>query len=209
MGAVDLTSVTFGLAIATTALAAVAVWQLLITRRASLLAVRPLLVDATPLSEPVPQERVLFGAPGRTSPFVDVGALYYDDEAGFHLSMPFENIGAGAAAIQGARLEPNYDADISVNRLFVAPGATVRVNVAILPDLEGNARFRDQWWAMATLSVVIEYTDAAGKQRMVSHAHLNQAAVRGPWVGEVRVCRRALRGRWKVVATGTDRLLKG
>jgi hypothetical protein len=196
-----LTWATFVLALATAGLVLVAYRQMRLARAGTELSVRPLLVDPSPLVEPVPQETILFGAPGRISPAVGVGALFSQSSDGaFHLSVPFENAGGGVAAIQGASIEPEVDADIKVSRRFVRPGATVRVNISVLTQLPGAARFRDQWWAMEPLAVSVSYTDASGRQPMVSKAVFTQAATQGPWISRIEVYHGRRR---RMLTTGT------
>jgi|SRR5665213_3154513 len=184
------TVATIILAVATFGVVLVTYGQLRLARAAAQIATRPLLVDPTPQIAPVPQETILFGAPGRISPTVGLGELFYAQGPGtFHLSVAFENAGAGVAAIVGADTEPHFDCDTYVSRRFVPPGSTVRVNIAILTTIAGNEQFDDHWWAMDPLALVIKYTDANGGQPMTSKALFTQAATRAPYVSKVEVYR--------------------
>ena len=186
MGWADVT--TLVVAVGTVTLALVTYTQVRLSRRSLDLSIRPLLADATPHADAT--ENLLFGAPGRISVTVPRGALFYrgDGESTFHISVAFENIGAGVAAIEGGEMDPSIG-DVYVSRKFVPVGEVVRVNVAILTSVPGAERFNDFWWAMDRVTVSIRYTDANGKQPLVSRAVIGQAAVKGPWVEEIAVYR--------------------
>jgi hypothetical protein len=153
------------------------------------LSIRPFLADPSPSKSG--EEELQFGAPGRIMVRAPRGSLFYQGagDGAFFLSVAFENTGAGLAAIQGAELDVPVTGDVFTSRRFVPAGELVRVNVSILTEIEGAERFRDQWWAMEGLAVSIHYTDANGRQPMVSRATIRQAATRGPWVEEISVSR--------------------
>jgi hypothetical protein len=187
---------TLVVALGTVALAYVTNRQVRLSRTSLDLSIRPLLADPSPPTATSEAEDLLFGAPGRISAQVKRGALFYTDpsEPGrdaapgeFHLSVAFENIGAGAAAIVDAAVEPSVRGEIYVSRRFVPVGEIVRVNVSVLADLSGMERFRDMWWAMEGLSVLIRYTDSNGGQPLTSRAIFRQAATRTPYVEEVAI----------------------
>jgi len=70
----------------------------------------------------------------------------------------------------------------------VPVGERVRVNVSILVEgSDATKRFATQWWAMDGFTVAIEYTDADGRQPMVSRAEIRQAATQGPWIERIAV----------------------
>lgn len=182
---------TLVVALGTIGLAAVTYRQVGLSRSSLALSIRPFLADPRPAPRESDPEDLLFGAPGRISVQVAHGALFYQGEGSgaFHLSVAFENIGAGVAAVVGAGTEPAVPGDIYVSRKFVPVGAMVRVNLSILTEVSGGERFRDQWWAMEGFSVVIRYTDAGGKQPLITRASIGQAATQAPWVKEIAVFR--------------------
>jgi hypothetical protein len=160
------TLATVVLAIVTAGLVVVTYFQVRLARSARDQAIRPLLADPMPRRAEDEPEMLLFGAPGRASVSVPQGHFYFS-EAGtgsFQLSVAFENIGAGVAAILSAHTEPRFHGDVNVSRKFAPVGALVRVNVSVLGGTAGSERFADQWWAMDGISVIIDYTDASGKQ---------------------------------------------
>lgn len=185
--------VTLVLALATVGLARVSYRQLR-------LSIRPFLADPLPAEEGA-EETLLFGAPGRISPRVPRGALFYTHErpGAFHFSVAFENVGAGVAAVTGADVDPDVSAGVHISRKFVPVGALVRVNVSVLTELPEAEQFRDQFWAMGGVTVSVHYTDANGKQPLMTRAVITQAATQGPWVHEIAVFRE---GRAKPIAVG-------
>ena len=183
--------------VATLALAALTAGLVLVTflqgrlaRRALDLSIRPLLVNPGHELADDGLDHVLFGAPGRISVEVPRGALFYEGagSGNFYLSVAFENIGAGAAAIIDARTEPSVPGQVLVSRTFVPMGSLIRVNVSVLVGEPGTERFKNHWWAMDSLAVVVRYGDANGGQVMVSRATIKQYATMGPHIEEVTVC---------------------
>lgn len=182
---------TLVVALGTVALAAATYRQVHLSRSSLDLSVRPFLADPLPPTREGDQEELLFGAPGRISVQVAQGELFYQGEGSdtFYLSVAFENIGAGVAAIVGAETDPAVPGDINVSRKFVPVGAIVRVNLSVLTELPGAERFRDQWWAIKGFSVLIRYADTNGKQTLTSTASIGQAATQAPFVKEIAVFR--------------------
>lgn len=193
---------TLGLAAVTLVLVLKTKGMVDVSRKALEVGVRPLLADPRPSSPGAPDEQILFGAPGRISPTVPYGRLYWDtDEDGgvSHFSLAFENVGAGVAAISGARTEPPIPGEIYISRKFVPVGALLRLNVSIQRILPGGERFKDQWWAMEGINVSVDYSDVAGGEVLTSTASIREFAVQGPFVQEITV-RRASSG--EVLARG-------
>lgn len=181
---------TFVLAALTAGLVVVTYLQGRLARRALDLSIRPLLVNPGQQVADEGVDHILFGPPGRISAKVPRGTLFYQGagSANFHLSVAFENIGAGAAAIIDARTEPDFPGQVYVSRTFVSVGSQVRVNVSVLVGEPGTERFNDQWWAMDGLAVVVRYSDTNGGQVMVSQATIKQYATMAPHVQELTVC---------------------
>lgn len=186
----------------TALLALITFWQVRVTRSTLELSVRPLLANAK--FDPTRQEKLLFGAPGRISPEVPHGALFYESSTGdaFWLSVAFENIGSGPAAVSGAYVTPAIQASVHVSPTFVAVGEVLRVNFSILTSMPDNERFRDFWWAMDGLAVTVEYSDTNNGQRIRTTAHIQQAATQAPWIGSVTIEEKGWRGTWKLMARG-------
>jgi len=137
-------------------------------------------------------EQLNFGAPGRITVEVPHGEIFYRLEPSgvFHISVAFENIGAGVAAIIGAETVPAVPGEIRVSRHFVPVDATVRVIISIQTSEPEGEPFRSQTWALKeAFAVLIHYTDASGQQTMTSRASIAQAATRAPWVREIAVFR--------------------
>lgn len=163
---------------------------------------RPLLVDPSPQDDAAPPEHLLFGAPGRISPTVPRGKLFWQqnkDGSVSHFSVAFENVGNGVAAVVGWRTTPPLPGDVYVSRKFVPVGALLRVNVSVLQGMPGAEAFKDQWWAMGGIGVEVDYTSAYGGEELTSTATIKQYATRGPCVQEVIIRRKA---DGKVVAVG-------
>jgi hypothetical protein len=169
-------------------LAVVTFWQVRLNRTSLKLSIRPFLADPSPEFRGR-QDDLLFGAPGRASFRVPRGKFFYKSGGPFYLSVAFENIGAGVAAILSAEVDPPVAGDIYVSRRFVPVRGQVRVNVAVMTDLPEGERFKDQFWAMEGVSVVVRYTDANGEQPMRSKAVIMQHATRAPYINEIAVFR--------------------
>lgn len=183
---------TLGLAAVTLVLVLKTKGMVDVSRKALEVGVQPLLADPRPPVPGTPDEQIQFGAPGRISPTVPYGRLYWKaDEAGgvSHFSLAFENIGAGVAAIHAARTEPSIPGDIYISRKFVPVGALLRLNVSIQGILPGGERFKDQWWAMEGIEVSVDYSDVAGGEILTSTASIRQFAVQGPFVQAITVRR--------------------
>jgi hypothetical protein len=196
---------TFVVAFVTLCLVAVTYQQGRLARRTLDLSVRPLLADAMTLREEghpdevllvrPPVETIQFGPPGRDSVQVLPGQFYYAaDEGKLQLSVAFRNVGAGVAVIKEATTDPEVLGSVYVSRKFVPVTERVRVNVSILLSGDSLAeRFKTHWWAMERFAVSIAYTDAHGRQPMVSRAEIKQAATQAPWVEEIAVFDRGQR----------------
>ncbi|MDG7000321.1 MAG: hypothetical protein JRN15_14555 [Nitrososphaerota archaeon] len=194
-GTLGLAAITFMLSLKTKEMAEA-------SRKASQLSVQPLLADPRlPISE-ASEEQILFGAPGRISPKVPYGKLFYHkDKDGrvSHFSLAFENIGAGTAAIHSAKVEPPIPGDIYISRKFVPVGSLLRVNVSVLPGLPGSKQFEGHWWAMEGIEISVDYSDVAGGETLTSTASIRQYAVQDPFVREITI-RRAASG--EILAIG-------
>jgi hypothetical protein len=156
--------------------------------------IRPLLADPKPAGTDTDTEELLFGAPGRISPTVSWGKLWWgsaDDGSVPHFSVAFENIGAGPAAIVGWRTEPKVPGDVYVSRKFVPIGSLLRVNVSVLVAMPEGERFRDHWWAMEGIDVIVDYTDTNGGEVLTSTATIRQYATQGPTIEEITITRRS------------------
>jgi hypothetical protein len=188
----------------TLALVIVTYRQVTLTRLALDLNVRPFLADPPPLSpDETTTEEILFGAPGRQGFTVRRGAFFFkhlDDLGSLYVSVAFQNIGAGLAAIVGGYVEPGVLADVKVSRRFVGPGEIVRVNIAILGGLDATKRFANPWWAMEGFTVGITYQDALGRQTLTSRAVIKQYATQGPFVEAITVSQK--RGLQELEVTG-------
>lgn len=182
---------TLVVALGTVVLALVTSRQVKLSRSALDLSIRPFLGDPAPSSGSEEMEDLLFGAPGRISVQVPRGAFFYRGEGSgvFNLSVAFQNLGTGLAAVAGAEVDTGIAADVYVSRRFVPAGSIVRVNVSVGTSFPGNERFDDQWWAMEGLAVTIRYSDANGRQRLISRATIEQAATRLPYVAQIDVFR--------------------
>lgn len=191
------------LAITTLVLAVATIGVATVSYRQLRLSIRPFLVDPRPAGHGE-EEQLLFGAPGRISPRVVRGALYYSSEqpGAFHFSVAFENVGRGVAAILGAEVDPSVPGAVYTSRSFVPVGEIVRVNVSILTEPAEAERFRDQWWARGRPAVSVRYTDSNGTQPLVTRVALKQVATQGPWVDEVAIFADRWWRRWKPVAVG-------
>lgn len=181
--------VTVVVAAANVLLVLVTFYQVLVTRRMLALSVRPLLVDPYQEKDNPEEETAIFGAPGRAAIKVPKGQLYYTQpsEGIFYLSVAFQNVGPGIAAITKAYTAPSILGDIKISRRFVPTNGLVRINVSVLLGLPGTKRFSTQLWATEGLSVFVEYTDSTGEQRLASEAVIKQYATSAPFVKEVVV----------------------
>jgi hypothetical protein len=180
---------TLALAIVTAGLVVVAFLQVRLARLGLDQSIRPLLADPIPRPSTAEPEILLFGAPGRASVSVPQGRLYFSESgaASFELSVPFENIGAGVATILAARTAPRFTGDVYISRKFAPVGATVRVDLSVLSGMPGSDRFKNEWWAMDGISVIIEYSDANEKQHRTSRAEIRQYATQRPFVQHISV----------------------
>lgn len=195
------TTATLIVAAVTGGLVLVTLSQVLLSRRALDQSIRPLLADPTRSQDDSDTEKILFGAPGRDSPDVVRGRFYlHRTSEMLQLSIPFENVGAGVAVITGAHTEPG-SGECKISRGFVPVGATVRINISILLGMEKTKIFESKGsWAYDGFKVIIEYTDARGKQSRTTTAEIRQYATQGPFVQHVSVQER----RWcrNVTTTG-------
>ena len=157
--------------------------------------IRPLLADPRPAGFSDTQEEQLhFGAPGRISPTVPWGTLWWEtasDGSVPHFSVAFENIGAGPAAIVAWRTNPKILGDVYVSRKFVPVGSLLRVNVSVLTQMPEADRFKDQWWAMKGIDVIVDYTDTDGGEVLTSTATIRQYATQGPTVQQIKITRKS------------------
>lgn len=187
-------SATFVLAVVTFGLVVVTFQLVRLTRSSVDLSIRPLLADPSESADGE-EEHLLFGPPMRISPLVPRGKLFYQASSpgSFHFSVALENLGAGVAAITGARTEPKFSGSVWVSRKFVPVGSIVRVNVAVNRSLQGSEPLDEHWWAMNGICVVVEYSDSNGGQRMVTKATIMQAATQGPSVKEISIFHRRTR----------------
>jgi hypothetical protein len=160
-----------------------------LARRGQDLGIRPLLADPRSAPPGVPDEQVLFGAPGRPVIAVPAGSFYFErEELSFRLSVPFENVGAGVAVIQEIGMEPRGSGDLRVSRKLVPEGTTVRVSASILISGDAGAgAFANQYWATGGVFVSITYTDADGGQTLTSRAEIRHYATQGPFVEKIAV----------------------
>ncbi|WP_134438965.1 hypothetical protein [Methylacidiphilum caldifontis] len=167
------------------------------------LSVRPLLVDPYLGIDNPEKETVVFGAPGRATLKVPKGQLYFTPpgEGTFYLSVAFQNVGPGIAAITKAYTEPEIPGEVKISRRFVPTDGLVRVNVSVLLGLAGTERFSTDWWAMGGLSLFVEYTDSTGEQRLASEAVIRQYATQGPFIEEV-VVYELYRNRRRLISRG-------
>lgn len=179
-----------GIAVVTLVLAVITLSLVGVTYRQLRSSIRPLLADP---KEPTDgdEEVILFGAPGRDSPKVAVGRIYYYWKSDvLQISVPFENIGSGPAAIVRARTSPDVGGSIYISRKFIPVGGQVRVNVSILLGLARSKDLTKMSWAVDGFSIAVEYTDANRSQKQVSSAEIRQYATQGPHVREISITRR-------------------
>jgi len=178
-------------------------WLARLSRHSLEAAARPLLVDPGRRDQ-TEDEDILFGAPGRISATVRRGELFCQrhETGNFHMSVAFHNIGPGAAAVVRATTEPAFPGDVYISRRFVPSGELVRVNVSVLVGSPETERFSDEWWVIEGITVIIEYTDADGRQQMRSAAQIRQFATQGPFIQTLSLSRRR-GGRWLQVSQGT------
>jgi hypothetical protein len=198
----DVTTATLIVAAVTGGLVFVTLYQVVLSRRALDQSIRPLLADPTRSEDSTDTEKILFGAPGRDSVDVVKGRFYIQRSTGkLQISIPFENVGAGVAVITGVRTEPSAG-DIKNSRGFVPVGGIMRVNISILLGLENTKIFENAGtWAYDGFFVIVEYTDARGRQKRTTRAEIRQYATQGPFVQNVSVTER----RWcrEVTTTGS------
>jgi hypothetical protein len=200
----DATTATLIVAAVTGGLVLATFFQVFQNRKALNQSIRPLLADPTRNHDDGDSERILFGAPGRDSPHVPRGRLYLHRTSGMlQLSIPFENVGAGVAVITGVRTKPP-SGEVYVSRGFVPVAASVRVNISILLGLLHTEIFGpDGSWAYDGFLVLVEYTDAQGKQKRTTKAEIRQYATQSPFVQQIGVTER----RWcRQVATTTGQV---
>ncbi len=103
--------------------------------------IRPLLADPRPAGfADFQEEKLLFGAPGRISPTVPWGNLWWEEDGDGsvrHFSVAFENIGSGPAAIVAWRTNPEIPGSLYVSRKFVPVGSLLRLNVSVQTEISG------------------------------------------------------------------------
>lgn len=192
------------LAIATVGTALI-VMQYALTRRSLDLSVRPLLAEADPPhTGPDDAETIQFGAPGRNAVKVPLASFYANTD-GTQISVPFRNIGAGAAVITKCATTPAAGGDVSATRKFVPTGEYVRVNVSRIPRIVQGKPTQDQWWAMEGFIVSVDYTDSAGRQAMTSRAEIRQYATKGPFIEVISIFKKG-RSRPLVVSRSTGQI---
>ena len=154
---------------------------------------RPLLVDPCSSTTGLPHETLLFGAPGRISPLVSVGEMWWDankDGSLGHFSIALENVGAGVAAIGECRVRPEPFGDVLMSPMFVPVGGFLRVNVSVQQALVNTpSQFKDQWWAIDGVWVEVDYTPSIGGDVLTTIAEIRQYATRQPFVQFVTVRR--------------------
>jgi hypothetical protein len=178
------------LLVAATMLVALAAFrQATLAKNALELSIRPLLADPEPVTSEQEVEWTTFGPPGRDSIRLGVGVFFYREDGGL-VSFPFRNIGSGAAVITNATTEPAINGSVYVARKFVPQGEHVRVNISRTPEGDHQSM---------PLAVLIHYTDAAGRQAMISRADVQQAATQGPWIETISVFKK---GHFKPFAVG-------
>lgn len=179
---------TLVVALGTLALAAVT-YQLAATGKKTLeTSIRPLLVDPRPASATDRKDMIQFGPPGRRNLEAPRGQLSYETNAGgLVVSIAFENVGAGVAAIEKAETDPSVLGTVFVSRKFVPVGEIVRVNVSILVGGDHGDRFAKDTWAMEDFAITISYTDAEGGQPCRSRASFRQFATQGPFVEKIEI----------------------
>ena len=155
------------------------------TRRAVELSLRPLLADDEVRLDGL-RESVTFGAPGRQTVSVAAGAMHYDDSGDtLQVSLSLRNVGAGAALITGAGLEPAAG-DVQISQMLVPTSGRVRVNVsAHLTDL--NPALTASVRQHGHVAVVVDYTDASGSQPTRTRADIQVFATMGPVVESVSI----------------------
>ncbi|MGH9015360.1 MAG: tyrosine-type recombinase/integrase [Acidimicrobiia bacterium] len=177
------TTATLVVAAGTLGLAGVALYQGLLARRSLALSIRPLLADAVP--DETVQETVHFGAPGRFDRVLPLNDFYIDEDAGlFQCSIAFRNVGAGVAVVNSASAESALLGNVVVSKKFVPPGECVRVSVSAHADPPDP--LVDAYHAGAfTLS--ISYSDADGRQKLVSDARIETYATSGTTVRRITV----------------------
>lgn len=207
LGTLGLAGVTVALVVKTKGMVEVSKDAVVVSRNALEVGIRPLLADPRPHRQDDRDETILFGAPGRISPTVQRGSFFsnfiYDfnhegvtPKGGSHFSVAFENIGQGPAAISAWRTEPEFPGDVYVSRKFVPVGEIVRVNVSVLRGNPETARFDNFQWATGwgdqeAIKIIVEYSDTAGGETLVSTATLQQYATQGPFVKSITVHRKS------------------
>jgi len=199
----DVTTATLIVAAVTGGLVMVTFFQVILSRRALDQSIRPLLADPTRSEDNSETEKILFGAPGRDSPDVVKGRFYIHRTSGMlQLSIPFENVGAGVAVITDARTEPP-SGEAKISRGFVPVHATMRINISILLGLRHTEIFDEKGsWAYDGFLVIVEYTDARGRQKRTTRAEIRQYATQGPFVQKISVIER----RWGKEVTTAGRV---
>ena len=154
-----------------------------LARREYQLSVRPLLSEI-PAEDHASLELVRFGPPRNNSVETRGSALYLaEDDALLQMSVPFRNVGSGPAVIRRVAVEPRGMGSVIASRAIVAVGGLVRVN-ASLAIVSPSHRTK---LAVESFTMIIEYSDAAGSQQLVSRAHINRVGEGGSYVGPVDV----------------------
>jgi hypothetical protein len=160
-----------------------------VAKDALLVGVRPLLADPT-LASDNSAETLIFGAPGRISPDVPYGKLWFDfneDGTLAHFSVPFENVGSGVAGVSSARVVPNPNGDVYVSRKFVPVGALLRVNVSVLHPNTDTEQFQSDRWAVNGVLVHVDYTSSYDGEKFTATADIRQYATQDPFVQSITI----------------------
>ena len=103
--------------------------------------------------------------------------------------------------VTAARTEPG-SGEAKISRGFVPVNGTVRINISILLGMEHTKIFETSGsWAYDGFSVILDYTDARGRQKRSTKAEIRQYATQAPFVQNVSVTER----RWgrEVTTTGS------
>jgi hypothetical protein len=185
---------TIGLAAVTLALVLKTKGMVEVSRRALEVGVRPFLADPRPIGPETLKETLAFGAPGRISPSVPHGSIFWnstEDGGVSHFSIAFENVGAGTAAITAWRTEPKLPGNVYASRKFAPVGSLLRINVSVLIGLPGAEMFANHWWAMNGIKTVVDHSDTCGGELLTSTAYISQCATQGPFVQEITVHRKS------------------
>ena len=179
------TLATFAVAGVTFALVAVTYRQVLASRHAFNLSMRPMLAEV-PFRVGAPKEAVQFGAPGRSNVVLADHEFYLSPPGDiFQFSVSFRNVGGGVAVITGVDIAPEAPGECVFSRKFVRPGEHVRVNKSVQLGLPESQALVGSW--RTTLAVNVEYCDADGGQPLVSTAQIREYATHAAFVQWIEV----------------------